>query len=184
MDGAVSGANDQGRLDPRSLTHARWQISCAHHQEKSDQRRLTFAKDDGTTPDDGGICGASSNIDARTLVFREDTREYTTCGKVRDGDTCVVGDIAAQLEAARYFLWMVAFDSGAEREVRWAAEHEIEGLTRAERVGIPEVCSSNFVSRLDSVVRRRLARQSNAVFLRFDGDERRARQTPGRDHAD
>ena len=90
-----------------------------------------------------------------TLILGEDAGEHPTGGKVRDGNARVVGDVAAQLEAARDLLRMVAFDSSARKENTRAAEHEIEGLALGvERVGITKISASNLVSRLESVIGR------------------------------
>src|SRR6185503_13147400 len=108
----------------------------------------------------------------------KDTCEQAAWRQMRRSNPAVVADIAAQLEPARHLLRVVAFDAGTQREVRRAAEHEVEPLVRADRRGRAEVAVPDLVTGREPVVGRRLTRQPNALVLRLDGHEARARQPP------
>ena len=53
--------------------------------------------------------------------------------------TAVVADVAAQLETARDLLRVIALHAGASREVRGAAEHQIESLAMREDARVAKV---------------------------------------------
>ena len=55
---------------------------------------------------------------------------------------------------------------------------------RRGRTRLAEIAVANLVARLEPVVGRRLARQPDALVLRFDRHDARARQPPGGDHPD
>src|SRR6185503_6317197 len=96
-------------------------------------------------------------------------------------------DVAAQLEPARDLLRMIAFDAGAERKVRGAAEDEIESLVGREAARVAKIAEPDVRAIVQAVEAHRAARQSDAFLLRLDRDEACARQAPGghgRDAAD
>src|SRR6188768_3806204 len=152
LDRAVSCANDEWGLDPRAPANNLWQIGCAHHQEESDHRRFAFAEHNRAAPDESRICCSRSSLEAGALVLGKDTGEDSTTGEVCDSHARVVCDVTAQFEATRHLLRMVSFDSGAGREVRRAAEHEVEGFARTECGGITKVRATNLVPGFKSVV--------------------------------
>lgn len=100
------------------------------------------------------------------------------------GDFGVVGDGATDLEAAGDFLRMVAVGAGLEREIRRAAENEVEALVGVENAGIAKIALADVVAREQAVVSSGFSCQGNAFGLGFDGDEVCERQAPGGGHAD
>jgi uncharacterized protein (UPF0147 family) len=180
----VGGANDQRRLEPRSLAHRLREIAPGHHQKQSDQRRFSVFEYHWPAANDRELGRASGGFNPLLLFLRKHAREHAARREMSRRDDRIVRDVTAQLEAACDFLRMVAVDPGVERKIRRAAEDEVETLIRRERARLAEISVAYFVPRLEPVVRRRLARQPDALVLRFDRHDACAWQPPGGDHSD
>ena len=127
VDRAVRGANDERRLDPA--------CDRARGSGRSVARIIRNSPTSGGSPSlnttgrrrtIAGVSRARGRLEPRALLLGKDAGEHAARREMARGDARVVGDVAAQLEAARDLLRMVAFDPGAERKVRRAAEHQVE----------------------------------------------------------
>ena len=117
----------------------------------------------------------------------KDACEETAGREARGRDPAVVADVAAQLEPARDLLRMIAFDASAEREVRGAAEHEIEPLLGRENARVAKIAEPDVRAIAQPVEAHGAARQRDAFLLRLDRHQACAGQAPGghgRDAAD
>ena len=52
MNGAVAGADDEGRLDPGLIAETFGEIGARRHREKIQERRFAFAENDRASADD------------------------------------------------------------------------------------------------------------------------------------
>ena len=150
---AIRGADDERRLHPGVLAHRLRKIGAAHHDEHANQRRLAFLEDDGPAPHDCEPGPAGGGVDALELFFRKDARKDATGSEMSGGNGGVIRDVAAQLEAARDLLRMIAMDTGIERKVWRAAEDKVEPLVGSKTSGA-EIALADLVSWLETVISR------------------------------
>ena len=144
-----------------------------------------FAQHDRALAHDRQLRSSRRCGDALGLLVgcdREHAGEGAAGLQVRRRGRAVVRDAAAQFEAARDLLRVGTLDAAAAREIRWAAEHQIEALVHAERPRPAQVALADVEAILEPVPAHRSAREPDAFRLRLDADDARPRQPPRRDH--
>src|SRR5688500_2747429 len=152
MHGAALATNDEGRFGPGLRPHPIGQILRPHDPKKAEQGTFPFTENNGPTANNRQLCCFGRIVHALFLLRRGDwkyTREETARVQALRGDRAIVGDVASHLEAARDFLWVIAFDAAAGREVRWAGENEIELLIGLESARVAEVAVADFEAILE-----------------------------------
>src|SRR6516225_6060285 len=98
------------------------------------------------------------------------------------GGRAIIGDGAAQFEAAGELLRMPALDTCALRKIWRAAGDKIELLGGANDFRVAEIAFSDLVAVFKAVVARGFSREGDTIGLRFDGHKSSAGQSPRADH--
>lgn len=187
MHRAVPRANNQGRFRPRLPAHSLGQIRGAHHSEQAEQRSLAFAQRHRPASDNRQSGRRRATFDSFFLFVWRDgkhAREKAAMRQMPRRDGAIIRDVTTNLEPAGDLLRVVAFNSGAQREIRRTAEHQVEPFVRPNRSRIPEIALPNLVSLFQSVPCRGLSGESNTFRLRLDRNELRSQQPPRGNHPD
>src|SRR5262245_3934903 len=104
MHVSVRRANDERRLDPAAFPHGSGAVGGPRHPHQSHERRLALSKAHWTTPHDDESRVARRLLHTAALLFRKYTRKESARLEMLGRHTCVVGDVAAQLETAGHLL--------------------------------------------------------------------------------
>ena len=96
----------------------------------------------------------------------------------------IIGNRAAQFEAAGELLRMFASHAGVRRKIRRAAGDEIEFFSAAQNSGFSKIALADFVAVGHAVVARGFSGERDAFSLRLDRHKLRPGQPPRADHAD
>ncbi len=187
MNRAIPTTDRECRFTPGLIPKHRGQVIGAAHCENRKERLFPLPENDGTPANDAQAAFVRGSFHAAALFFgrdRKDAGEQPTPIQMSGSDTAVIGDIPPHLETAGDFLRMIAFNSGAEREVRRTSKDKIEPFVVGKDFRIAKITPPDLVPVQKAVVLSGLSRQLNALFLGFDRHKVRARQAPGRDHSD
>ena len=162
MNSSIGETNDQRRLDPGLAPHPRGQIISTHRCEERDKRRLLRAEHNRAAADHGQARVTGGSLQSISPLFGIDAHEQATRLQVRSCDPSIVADVSAQLEPARDLLRVLALNTGTRRKIRRTPDDKVESLLRGQRARIPEVPVADLKAVVETVVPRRLSRQTHA----------------------
>src|SRR4029450_6723801 len=123
MYATVDGPDDQRRLRPGPVEGVLGKVARGYEAEQTDQRIGALPKDHGPLPDQRETRGAPGFVDPLALSVGqgEHGRGDSAGREVPRRRQAVVADVAAQLEAARDLLRVVAMHTCVFRKVRRGA---------------------------------------------------------------
>lgn len=183
MNPAIRHANHERGFHPA----IQWRgMICLDHAKQPKQWRFRLAQGHRTPAYDFQSGCRRRRLNSFPLRGRRDlknTRKNSSRIQAWPGGGAIIGNVASGLKTARDLLWMISHHTGSRREIRRAAQNQVELLVWRQNRSVAKITVTDLVAVIQSIPASRFSGKAHAFRLRFDCNKPCSRQAPCGNHS-